>query len=189
MEKEIDIEESELKQMQEQLDKKKNEIQTVSIFEKKKQEVATVEEKVDEKNELIDGMFKDGIRYQVANNDDLKEKVLDTAKKYTETKMQIIQTNVDTEQKEANFDNKKDACESYGFNEKTTPIWATKFMAIGYSIMLSIWLFIGTFTFMPVIFIAKKMTVGLKKTWLAVVFAILLYFGITFLPILLALLN
>ena len=32
MEKEIDIEENELKQMQEQLDKKKNEIQTVSIF-------------------------------------------------------------------------------------------------------------------------------------------------------------
>lgn len=189
MEKEIDIEENELKQMQEQLDKKKNEIQTVSIFEKKKQEVATVEEKVDEKNELIDGMFKDGIRYQVANNDDLKEKVLDTAKKYTETKMQIIQTNVDTEQKEANFDNKKDACESYGFNEKTTPIWATKYMSIGYAIMLSIWLFIGTFTFMPVIFIAKKMTVGLKKTWLAVVFAILLYFGITFVPILLTLLR
>ena len=59
----------------------------------------------------------------------------------------------------------------------------------GYSIMLSIWLFIGTFTFMPVIFIAKKMTVGLKKTWLAVVFAILLYFGITFVPILLTLLR
>lgn len=57
MEKEIDIEESELKQMQEQLDKKKNEVQNVSIFEKKKQEVATVEEKVDEKNELIDGYF------------------------------------------------------------------------------------------------------------------------------------
>ena len=80
-----------------------------------------MKKKLTRKNELIDGMFKDGIRYQVANNDDLKEKVLDTAKKYTETKMQIIQTNVDTEQKEANFDNKKDACESYGFNEKTTP--------------------------------------------------------------------
>ena len=103
--------------------------------------------------------------------------------------MQVIQTNVDTEQKEANFNNKKDACESYGFNEKTTPIWATKFMSIGYSIMLSIWLFIGTFTFMPVIFIAKKMSVGLKKTWIAVVFAIILYLGITFVPILLALLR
>ena len=65
--------------------------------------------------------------------------------------------------KKANFNNKKDACESYGFNEKTTPIWATKFMSTGYSIMLAIWLFIGSFTFMPVIFIAKKMSVGLKK--------------------------
>lgn len=189
MEKEIDIEEKELEQMQNELDKKKNEVQAVSIFDKKKQEIAPVEQKVDEKNELIDGMFKEGIKYQVANNDDLKEKVLDTAKKYTETKMQVIQTNVDTEQKEANFNNKRDACESYGFNEKTTPIWATKFMSIGYSIMLSIWLFIGTFTFMPVIFIAKKMSVGLKKTWIAVVFAIILYLGITFVPILLTLLR
>ena len=62
-------------------------------------------------------------------------------------------------------------------------------MSTGYSIMLAIWLFIGSFTFMPVIFIAKKMSVGLKKTWVAVVAAILLYFGITFVPILLAFLR
>ena len=112
--------------------------QAVNIFEKRKQEIATVEPPKDEKNELIEGMFKDGIKYQVANNEDLQNKVLETAKTYTETKMQVIQTTVDTEHKEAVFNNKKDACESYGFNEKTTPIWATKFMAIGYSIMLAI---------------------------------------------------
>jgi hypothetical protein len=182
------MDEKGLDQMQADLDKKKMEVQAVNIFEKRKQEIATQEPpKVDEKNELIEGMFKDGIKYQVANNKELQDKVLDTAKTYTETKMQVIQTNVDTEHKEAVFNNKKDACESYGFNEKTTPIWATKFMAIGYSIMLAIWLFIGSFTFMPVIFVAKKISVGLKKTWIAVLFAILIYLGVVLLPLIIAL--
>lgn len=182
------MDEKGLDQMQADLDKKKMEVQAVNIFEKRKQEIATQEPpKVDERNELIEGMFKDGIKYQVANNKELQDKVLDTAKTYTETKMQVIQTNVDTEHKEAVFNNKKDVCESYGFNEKTTPIWATTFMAIGYSIMLAIWLFIGSFTFMPVIFVAKKISVGLKKTWIAVLFAILIYLGVVLLPLLIAL--
>lgn len=166
---------------------RKQEVEAVNIFERKKQEIATAEQPKDEKSELIEGMFKDGIKYQVANNEDLQNKVLETAKTYTETKMQVIQTNVDTEHKEAVFNNKKDACESYGFNEKTTPIWATKFMSIGYSIMLAIWLFIGSFTFMPIIFVAKKISVGLKKTWIAVLFALLIYLGVVLLPLLIAL--
>ena len=169
-------------------EKEQQEIQAVSIFEKKKQEIAPQEQpKTDEKNELIEGMFKDGIRYQVANNEELQNKVLETAKTYTETKMQVIQTDVDTEHKEAVFNNKKDACESYGFSEKTTPIWAIKLMSVGYSIMLGIWLFIGSFTFMPVIFVARKISVGLKKTWVAVLFAVSIYLGVVLLPLLIAL--
>ena len=157
-----------------------------SLFEKKQEVAKPAESK---KNELVETMFEQAIEYEVQNNEELKENVLETAKTFVGTKMQTIATNVDTEHKEAVFNNRKDACESYGFNEKTTPIWATKFMSVGYSIMLAIWLFIGSFTFMPVIFIAKKISVGLRRTWLAVIFAILLYLGVTFLPILLALLN
>lgn len=141
------------------------------------------------KDKLIENVFEQAVINQVATNEDLKDKVLDTAQKYTETKMQTIATNVDTEHKEAVFNNAKDACESYGFNEKTTPIWAINFMKIGYNIILAIWLFIGSFTFMPIIFISKKISVGLKKTWLAVLFAIVLYLGITFVPILVAILQ
>lgn len=179
-----------LDEVQKKIDEKK-ELTKVNVFEARKNEVAEVKsvKETDEKNELIQDMFKDGIRFQVANNKELQDNVLETAETYTKTKMQEIKTNVDTELKEAVFNNKKDACESYGFSEKTTPIWATKLMSIGYSIMLAIWLFIGTFTFMPIIFIAKKMSVGLKKTWIAVVFSIILYLGITFVPILLALLR
>lgn len=158
-----------------------------NIFEKPKEE--TQEVHTDKKNELVEQMFEQAVVHQVANNDELKDNVLETAKKFTETKMQTIQTNVNTEFLEANFNNKKDACESYGFNEKTTPIWATKVMTFGYNIMLAIWLFVGSFTFMPVIFITKKMAVGLKRTWIAILFALIIYLSVTFVPILVTLIK
>lgn len=136
------------------------------------------------KDKLVDNMFEQAVVHEVATNQMLKDKVLTTASKYTETKMQTIATDVDTEHKEAVFKNRKDACECYGFNEKTTPIWATKMMSVGYSIMLAIWLFIGSFTFMPIIFVAKKISVGIKNVWLAGVLAILIYLGVTLAPIL-----
>ena len=158
-----------------------------NIFNQPKEGLEVV--KKDKKDELVDSMFEQAVVHEVTNNEELKGKVLETAKDFVNTKADIIRTNVNTEQKEANFNNKKDACESYGFNEKTTPIWATNMMTFGYNIMLAIWLFIGSFTFMPVIFIAKKIAVGLKRTWIAVIFAILLYLGVTFVPILLAFLR
>lgn len=136
------------------------------------------------KDLLVDNMFEQAVIHEVANNQELKDKVLDTAKVYTETKMQTIATDVDTEHKEAVFNNKKDACESYGFNEKRTPIWAIKFMNVGYSIMLALWLFVGTFTYMPIIFIAKKISVGIKNTWIAGLVAVIIYLGVTLAPLL-----
>lgn len=158
-----------------------------NIFDKPKEE--TQEVHVDKKNELVEQMFEQAVVHQVANDEELKGKVLDTAKQFTETKMQTIETNVNTEFLEANFNNKKDACESYGFNEKTTPVWATKVMSWGYNVMLAIWLFVCTFTLMPVIFITKKISVGLKKTWIAILFALIIYLSVTFVPILVTLIK
>lgn len=140
-------------------------------------------------NSLVESAFNQAVVHQIKNDMNLQDNMLDTAKVCVETEMQTLATNVDTKHKEAVFNNAKDACESYGFNEKTTPIWAVNFMKIGYSIILAIWLFIGSFTFMPVIFIAKKISVGLKRTWLAVLIALVIYLCVTFVPILVALLQ
>lgn len=137
----------------------------------------------DRKEHLVDAMFEQAVINQVATNEDLQDKVLNTAEKYTKVKMNKIETDVDTEFKEAVFNNNRDACESYGFDETKTPIWAVKFMRWGYNIMLAIWLFIGSFTFMPVIFVAKKVSVGVKRTWIAGLIAIILYVCATVLPI------
>lgn len=165
---------------------KEKQKQEITLFEEKpKQEVAIA----DTKQELVETMFEQAIQHQVKNNDDLKNQVLGTAKIYTETKMQTISTQVDTEHKEAVFNNQKDACESYGFNEKTTPIWAVKFMAVGYSVMLAIYIFVASFTVMPVIFLMKKIQVAVKRTWIAIIMALLIYLAVTLVPILIGVLK
>ena len=176
---------TDIEELEKKVEEKKK--QELSIFEKKeeKQELAVI----DKKEQLVEDMFEQAVIHQISNNDDLKENVLTTAETYTKTKMKTIQTNVETENKEAEFNNKKDACESYGFNEKTTPIWATRFMSFGYNIMLAIYLFIASFTVMPVIFLMKKIQVAVKKGWLAIIMALIIYLGVTFVPILIGILN
>ena len=150
----------------------------------------TAESKIEDKNSaLVENMFNQAVMHEVSNNETLKDTVLDTANTYVDTKMKTLKKKVDTEHKEAVYDNNKDACESYGFNEKTTPTWAVNFMRWGYNIMLAIWIFIGSFSFMPVIFVAKKIAVGVKKVWLAVILALIIYLGVTLTPIILAVIN
>lgn len=166
------------------MDKEQELMQKVEMFNKSRELKEESNLPAETKKEtIIETMFDQAVMSRVAQDIDLQDKVLDTAKKYTEVKMNKIETDVDTEYKEAIFNNNKDACESYGFDEKRTPIWAVNFMKIGYNIMLAIWLFIGSFTFMPMIFIARKVSVGVKKTWIAGVIAVILYVCATVLPI------
>lgn len=176
----------EIEELKKKVEEKQS--QEIDIFKPKEQPVAEVKEP-DKNQQLVEGMFNQAILHEVTNNEELKENVLDAAKVYVDTEMQTIKTKVDTKNKEAVFDNNKDACESYGFNEKTTPKWAVGFMRWGYNVILAIWLFVGSFTFMPVIFVAKKISVGIKKTWLAGLIALLIYLGVTITPIILAIIK
>ena len=176
----------EIEELKKKVEEKQS--QEIDIFKPKEQPIAEVKEQ-DKNQQLVEGMFNQAILHEVTNNEELKENVLDAAKVYVDTEMQTIKTKVDTKNKEAVFDNNKDACESYGFNEKTTPKWAVGFMRWGYNVILAIWLFIGSFTFMPVIFVAKKISVGIKKTWLAGLIALLIYLGVTLTPIILAIIR
>lgn len=176
----------EIEELKKKVEEKQS--QEIDIFKPKEQPIAEVKEP-DKNQQLVEGMFNQAILHEVANNEELKENVLDAAKVYVDTEMQTIKTKVDTKNKEAVFDNNKDACESYGFNEKTTPKWAIGFMRWGYNVILAIWLFVGSFTFMPVIFVAKKISVGIKKTWLAGLIALLIYLGVTLTPIIMAIIR
>jgi len=164
-----------------------------NVFAKKddKQEVSLQKKIIDEKSEnLVGQVFNQAIVEQVKNNADLQGAMLDTAKQYTKTKMEVIKNTVDTEDKKAYFDNKKDACSCFGYEEATTEKWAVKYMNLWHNIMNAIWITIGWVTYAPITFIGKKLKVIIKQTWLAIVVAILLYLGITIgLPLLLKVIN
>lgn len=169
----------------EELKKKVEEKQSQEIDFFKPKEQAPVEVKPQDKNQqLVENVFNQAVVHEVSNSEELKQKVLETAHTYVDTKMQTLATQVDSEHKEAVFDNNKDACESYGFNEKRTPLWAVKFMKVGYSIMLAIYIFLASFTVMPVIFLMKKIQVAVKRTWIAIILALIIYACVTFVPIL-----
>lgn len=153
--------------------------QEIQLFKNKQQEPEK-----DQNQQLVEKVFNSAIVKQVTDNQELNSKVLQTASTYVNTAMQTISTNVDTKYKEAVFVNNQDACESYGFNEKTTPTWAVRLMKFGYSIMLALYLFIASFTVMPVIFLMKKIQVAVKHTWIAIVLALLIYATIMLSPVL-----
>ena len=62
-------------------------------------------------------------------------------------------------------------------------------MAIIHNAFTLIWVIIGTFTFAPVTFIAKKIKVIFKKSWVAVLLAIIIYLAIILTPILTSVLT
>lgn len=78
-------------------------------------------------------------------------------------------------------DNKKSACECFGYEEENTEKWAVKLMKVWHNCITAIWIFIGMFTFAPVTFLAKKLNI--KKTWLAVTLATLIYIAFVLIPL------
>lgn len=160
----------------------------VNVF-NQKQEVANVQKPQDEAGDLVQNVFNQAVVTKVTEDQELQGEILDTAKKYTKTKMDIVKNKVDKEDKEAYFDNNAAACDCFGYNEKTTEKWAVKWMKGWHNVMNGIWIIIGFFTYAPITFIAKKITVIFKKTWLAVLLAILLYLGLTLSPLWLNLLQ
>ena len=171
---------------------KKNDLPD-NVFAKKeeKQEVVVADKAIaPETDGLVKQVFQQAIIENVKNNENLQGEMLDAAEQYTKTKMSVIKNTVDKEDKEAYFDNKKDACACFGYEEKTTEKWAVKYMNLWHNIMNAIWITIGWVTYAPITFIGKKLKVIIKQTWVAFTFAILLYLGLTVgLPILLNLVK
>jgi alpha-galactosidase/6-phospho-beta-glucosidase family protein len=164
----------------------------LNIFEKKEENQQPKNEKqtvTNETDKLVEEVFTQAVTHRVKNDTELQDKMLDTAKKFTETKMEVIKNKVDKEDKEAFFDSNQSACECFGYEEKTTEKWAVSMMKKWHNIMTAIWLGIGFFTYAPIAFIAKKISVIFKKTWIAVIIALILYLGITLSPLWISLIN
>lgn len=133
----------------------------------------------DKATELVESAFNQAIVNRVVENQDVQDELLNSADTVIHNKLNAIKARADQEDKETHFNNKKNACECFGYNETTTEKWAVNVMNFWHNIMTIIWMFIGFFTFAPITFVAKKITVIFKKSWIAVTIAIILYLFIT----------
>ena len=159
-------------------------------FEKK--EVAIVPEKKEEKpivESLIEQSLGAAIQHRVMNDDKVQERLLDTADRVIDNAMNAEESKAELADKEAYFNNKKGACECWGYDEATTDKTFVKAMAFVHNIFTAIWIIIGSVTFAPIVFVAKKLQVIVKKTWIAVLIALLIYLIVILTPTLLSVLK
>jgi hypothetical protein len=126
-------------------------------------------------SDVVEQIFNGAVVEMVKNDDNVKREILDGAKATIRNKTNAIKDNTETEAKEAHFNNNKGACECFGFTETSTERWAVTMMSFWHRIMTAIWIVIGFVTYAPVVFIAHKVSVIIKKTWIAVLVAGLIY--------------
>ena len=133
--------------------------------------------------ELVDNAFSQAVIAKIAQSDDIKIDLMNTAEKVIKNQTDAIGSDAEAMSKKANFNNKKSACDCFGYNEDTTEKWAVNIMNMWHNIMTAVWMFIGCFTFAPITFIAKKITVIIKRTWIAVLVSVLIYLTVVLTPI------
>ena len=140
-------------------------------------------------SEVVEQIFNGAVVQAVTNDNSIKEEIVDSAKDAIHNKTRAIKDKMEAEAKEAHFNNNKGACECFGFTETSTEKWAVSIMKVWHRIMTAIWIVIGFFTYAPITFIAQKVGVIIKKTWIAVVVSGIIYLAIATSPLWLSLLS
>lgn len=140
-------------------------------------------------DEIIDAVFNTAIVETVKNDDEVKEEIVVSAKDAILNKTKAIKDQTEAEAKEAHFNNHKGACECFGFTEKSTEKWAVTMMSFWHRVMTAIWIVIGFVTYAPISFIAAKLGVIIKRTWLAVVVSGLIYVVVALSPLWISILK
>jgi hypothetical protein len=139
--------------------------------------------------DMVQQAFNAAVVNTVQNDVKVQEELLESAEKVIHNKTSEIKAQAEKEEKEAYFNNKKSACECFGYNETTTEKWAVSIMGVWHNVITAIWLVLGALTFAPITFVAKKISVIIKSTWLAVVFAVIIYLAVATSPYWVGLLN
>lgn len=142
---------------------------------------AIIEE--EDKLSLVDKGVDAAIVHKITNDDDVKSRLLDTANDIINNKLDEKQNDSERDKKRAALENNKDACDLYGIDEKTVPIWVVKAAKIVQDFWYMVWIIIGFATTAPVVFLSKKLSVVFKRTWVAVLLAITIYLAAVLVPL------
>lgn len=142
---------------------------------------AIIEE--EDKLSLLDRGVDAAIVHKIINDDDVRSRLLDTANDIINNKLDEKQNDSERDKKRAALENNKDACDLYGIDEKTVPIWVVKAAKIVQNFWYIVWIIIGFVTTAPVVFLSKKLSVVFKRTWVAVLLAITIYLAAVLVPL------
>lgn len=132
-------------------------------------------------------LIEQGIGYTVVQkiqtDTDIQEKIGQTANRMIDNKLVEKANETERQKKEEVFKNNKDACDLYGIDEKTVPVWVVKSAKVVQNFWYLIWLIVGFFTTAPVVFLSKKIAVVFKKTWVSVLLALIIYGAVVTSPL------
>jgi len=132
---------------------------------------------------IVNCAFDSATKAVIENNKEKQEKIIDTAGKVIDNKLNKFKSDAEAEDKSAYFKANVDACECFGYAEKTTEKWAVKCMKMWHNLFTFLWIIIASVSVAPIVFLAKKVKVVFKKTIFAVIIAIIIYALFIFVPI------
>ena len=159
------------------------------VDEEKKNEVAEQLPQMPPADSLVDSALSAAVVAQVQNNEGVQKRIVKTADKVINTTLETAEDNAEKESKAAHLQNNQDACDLYGIDEKTVPRWVVDIANLVQNFWYGVWLVIGFFTTAPIVFLAKKIKVIIKRSWVAVTLAVIIYLAIATVPLILKLIK
>lgn len=142
--------------------------------EKREENRDYVKESSDKTTQLVDGMFQQAVVHTVANDDEVKQSILDTAKEVVGDKVETISNQSKVEKKKSKFLLFNDDCSNYGIDEAVAG-WKVKLMAVGSAFWFIIYFIIASVTVAPITIFMKGLLGAVKKIWLAILLAVVFY--------------
>lgn len=119
----------------------------------------------------------------ITESDEVKTEILKGAEQVVHNKTEEIKNRAERQAKKELFENNRGACGCFGFEEETTERWAVNYMKIWNRIFTLLWLIVGSITFAPVLFISSKLKAIVKRAWVAVTLAIIIYVAVLLSPL------
>lgn len=167
-----------------QVDKKKLEIEKLVEQELQAAKSPVFEKIKDDPDKIIADIHKAAIINQVQTDEATNKKFIEQAKKTVDNELgSINQENIAKRQK-ATYNANLEACRCYGV-EAAVPLWQIYLMRAGHAVWFVIYFLFASVTICPINVFVTGINAFIKRTWLSIVIAVLIYVSVVVLvPIL-----
>jgi len=124
--------------------------------------------------EEISNRHVDAIKCTIRNDEATQKQFIDQARKTIDNGLDTLDKKSLKERQDANFSVNAEACNAYGI-EKSVPLWEIRLMRWGHNFWFVIYFVVASLTIAPVNIFFKGISYFIKKTWAAVLIAVIMY--------------